>query len=105
MLPVSLQVLEAGDGGGGISSLSAVSLWFGLFTTVVLPFPLDSRLSVFVLDTCVPAGNILNLQVASTFHAADSNCPTFGTPLAIVNPEKYIIYCLKLIYIIIVIYL
>jgi len=88
MLPVSLQVLEAGDGGGGMSSRSVVSLWFGLFTTPAFPFPLDSRLSVFALDTCVPAGSILNLQVASTFHAADNSCPTFGTPLAMVNPSK-----------------
>jgi hypothetical protein len=27
MLPVSLQVLEAGDGGGGMSNLSAFSLF------------------------------------------------------------------------------
>lgn len=86
MLPVSLQVLEAGDGGGGMSSLSAVSLWFALFTVPVVPLPLDSRLSALVLDKSVPGGSILNLHVESTFHAADNNCPTFGTPLAIVNP-------------------
>lgn len=31
MLPVSLQVLEAGDGGGGMSSLSVFSLVLELF--------------------------------------------------------------------------
>lgn len=31
MLPVSLQVLEAGEGGGGISNLSAFSLFEELF--------------------------------------------------------------------------
>lgn len=35
MLPVSLQVLEAGDGGGGMSNLSAVSLFE--FLLVLLP--------------------------------------------------------------------
>lgn len=34
MLPVSLQVLEAGDGGGGISILSAVSLVEFLFVVL-----------------------------------------------------------------------
>ena len=36
MLPVSLQVLDAGEGGGGISSLSAVSLC-RLFLFPLLP--------------------------------------------------------------------
>lgn len=42
-LPVSLQVLEAGDGGGGISKRSAVSLLFPLalvFATLLgVPLP------------------------------------------------------------------
>jgi hypothetical protein len=36
MLPVSLQVLDAGEGGGGMSSLSAVSLC-RLFLFALLP--------------------------------------------------------------------
>lgn len=86
MLPVSLQVLEAGDGGGGMSILSAVSLWLDLLVLFEDPFPFDSRLSDVTFGGNIPAGNILNRQIASRFHTADNICPTFGTPLAIVNP-------------------
>lgn len=60
MLPVSLHVLEAGEGGGGISKRSAVSLWFDLLLLLLaLAFPLDSRLSKDPPVWRDPAGKIL----------------------------------------------
>lgn len=90
MLPVSLQVLDAGEGGGGISIRSAVSLWLLLFDVFAPPLPLDSLFSGTFPEGAVaagtmPTGKILKRQTASRFHTAVSNWPTFGTPFAMVK--------------------
>jgi hypothetical protein len=109
MLPVSLQVLDAGEGGGGMSSLSAVSLCrvflfpllpgAGRLLAVVTPDPLLLPLLLSATRRCsgvddalwcgVGAGAIsLKRHRSVRFHAAFSNWPTLGTPPDIVKPEN-----------------
>jgi hypothetical protein len=112
ILPVSLQVLDAGEGGGGMSSLSAVSLCrlflfpllpgAGRLLPAVTPQPL---LLLPVLSTprrcsgvddalwCgIGGGAVTSLKRHKSvrFHAAFSSWPTLGTPPDIVKPVNII---------------
>lgn len=106
--PVSLHVDDAGDGGGGMSNLSAVSLWLGptLETELVVQLaplvpgttpsnPSSPETPLWGLcsgvgqgDGGVGACSSLNLQTSLKFQAAFTNCPTLGTPPDIVKPIR-----------------
>jgi hypothetical protein len=77
MLPVSLQVLEAGDGGGGMSNLSAFSLFDELlldrFDNPLGPGTLASLLLSELKVPLVCTLMILNVQVSLSVHAAFCN--------------------------------
>jgi hypothetical protein len=110
MLPVSLQVLDAGEGGGGISSLSAVSLWrlflfpllpgAGRLLAAVTPGPLLLPLLLSAPRRCsgvddalwcgAGGGAVTSLKRHKSvrFHAAFNSWPTLGTPPDIVNPKN-----------------
>lgn len=84
ILPVSLHVLEAGEGGGGISNLSAVSLWLLLLELGAGRGPGGigtSRLSG------AGAARILKRHKSVKFHAAFRSCPTLGIPPEMVKPK------------------
>ncbi|KAJ6634886.1 hypothetical protein Bhyg_13467 [Pseudolycoriella hygida] len=106
-LPVSLHVLDAGEGGGGMSNLSAVSLLLPddfddepdetgvdgiMFDDGIADFNKSFKsFEVRLLDAGAVLGNggmviSLNRQVSVRSHAAVNNCPTRGTPFEIVKP-------------------
>lgn len=84
MLPVSLHVLDAGDGGGGISILSAVSLLGFLPDELkpLVPWPAGSLTLSGNWD-----GTSLKVQESLSAHAAFCSCPTLGTPATTVKPN------------------
>lgn len=96
VLPVSLHVLEAGDGGGGISKRSAFSLF--LFdddpgktlvdVEAVLVERKFSEIQVLVLLTGDGAANILKRQTSVRFQAEFCSIPTFGMTPAMLKPTE-----------------
>jgi len=96
--PGSEHVEEAGDGGGGISRRSvdeafdklglggccSFSNWSLLLGTEVLVEAKDDNVLVLRLNSF--AFIILKEQLSVIFQAEVINCPTLGTPPAVVNP-------------------
>lgn len=85
MLPVSLHVLDAGDGGGGMSILSAFSLLGFLLVDVPRPLGPCPLVSLFLSGDC----DVTNLKVQESLkvQAAFCSCPTLGTPATTVKPK------------------
>lgn len=79
--PVSLQVDDAGLGGGGMSNLSAVSLW----TLPLVPGKGPSRPRG---GGAVTGATSLKRHTSLRFHAAFWSWPTFGTPPEMQNPKE-----------------
>lgn len=96
VLPVSLHVLEAGEGGGGISNRSAFSLFLlvedpGKTLAEVEAVLVERKFSEILLPLLLTgdgAARILKRQTSVRFQAEFCNMPTLGVTPDMLKPVK-----------------